>query len=243
MAEQSPLTGHEPNNLIEIFLHEDLWDRWSRGPSFAMKMSEGPDVSETQRELCRRSQSTMSLPTEESCVKPRSECVIEELSTCCCSEDGQATGDVKNAVMFVSGGLKREIGPVKTIGSYEVGGVGKVSNVMNPDEYTIEVQCVVCRISAVEFDPRLLRESRRTEMDFMSQLEVNWKRPKQWALSSPVIPTRTYLRLCEREFERPSSYVVSQKITVFDASACVIESVSCVDSYTIVTPSRMILCN
>ena len=37
--------------------------------------------------------------------------------------------------------------------------VGKESNMMNPDEYTSEVQCVVCRSSALEFEPRLLRES------------------------------------------------------------------------------------
>ena len=31
-----------------MFLHENPWDRWSRGLSFAMRMSEGPDVRETQ---------------------------------------------------------------------------------------------------------------------------------------------------------------------------------------------------
>ena len=76
---------------------------------------------------------------------------------------------------------------------------------MKPDEYTHEAQHVVCRISAVAFDPRLLRESRQTEIDFVSQLGVYWKRPRQCALSSPVIPTRRVdercSRLCEKEFE------------------------------------------
>ena len=51
-----------------------------------------------------------------SCVKPRSECAIEELSMCCCNEDGQARDHVNNVVMNVSGGLKSEIDSVKTIG-------------------------------------------------------------------------------------------------------------------------------
>ena len=61
---------------------------------------------------------------------------------------------------------------MKAICSNEVGGVGEESNVMNPDEYTNEVQYVVGRISAVELDPRLLRELRQTEIDFVSQLVV-----------------------------------------------------------------------
>ena len=70
--------------------------------SFATKMSEGPDVRETWSELCR-SQSTICVPEK------RSECAIEELSICCCNEDGQARDHVKNVVMNVSGGLRREI--------------------------------------------------------------------------------------------------------------------------------------
>ena len=79
-------------NAGEWFLHEDLWDRWSRGLSFAMKMSEGPDLRETESDLCR-SQSARCLP------KKRSECAIEELSMCCCNEDGRTRAHVKNAVM------------------------------------------------------------------------------------------------------------------------------------------------
>ena len=61
-------------------------------------------------------------------------------------------------------------------------------------------------ISAVVFDTRLLRESRQMEIDFVDQLDVYHRRPRQWALSSPVIPTRRvderYSRLCEKELKR-----------------------------------------
>ena len=70
----------------------------------------------------------------------RSECAIEELSLCCCNDDGQARDHLKNVVMNVTGGLKREIASVKTVGTSEVGGVGEESNVMEPDECTNEVQ-------------------------------------------------------------------------------------------------------
>ena len=153
-------------NAGRLFLRENLWNRCSRGLSFAMKMSEVPDLRETQSESYR-SQRTMCLP------KKRSECAIVELSMCCFNEDGPARDHVKHVVMNVSGGLKREIHSVKAIGSSEVGGVGEESNVMKPDEYTNEVQYVAGRISAVEFDPRLLRESR--------SISMYRKLPRQWA--------------------------------------------------------------
>ena len=92
------------------------------------------------------------------------------------------------------------------------------------------VQYVVSRISTVECDPRLLRESRQTEIDFAYQLEVHGKRPRQWALNNPVIPTRWVdercSRLCEKEFGWSSSNVkcatsdvTSRKIMVLDESA------------------------
>ena len=37
-----------PGHAGRLFLHETLWDRWSRGLSFAMKMSEGPDVRDAE---------------------------------------------------------------------------------------------------------------------------------------------------------------------------------------------------
>ena len=63
------------------------------------------------------------------------------------------------------------------------------------------------------FDTRLLRESRQMEIDFVNQLNVHYRRPRQWALSSPVIPTRgvdeRHSRLREKEFECTSSVVKS----------------------------------
>ena len=105
-----------------LFLHEQLWDRWSRGLSFVKEVSEGPDVRETESESFR-SQLTLCL-------------IIEELSMCCCNEDGQTKNHVKNFVMIVSRGLKRVIVSVEAFGSKEIGGVSEESNVAKSDEYT-----------------------------------------------------------------------------------------------------------
>ena len=64
------------------------------------------------------------------------------------------------------------IDSVKAIGLKEVGGVDEESNAMNSDEYTKEVQYVFDSISVAEFEPRLLRESRQTDVNFMDQLDV-----------------------------------------------------------------------
>ena len=110
---------------------------------------------------------------------------------------------------------------------------------MKLDEYTTKVQTVVGRISAVEFDARLLRESRQTEFNFVDQLDVYRKRPRLEAFSIPVIPMRRvdarYSRLCKKEFECSSSDVkcltfdvMPRKTMVLDASAirCVAGAVS-----------------
>ena len=47
--------------------------------------------------------------------------------------------------------------------------------------------CVFDSIGAAEFDPRLLRESGQTEINFMGRLDVCRTRPKQWASNVPVI--------------------------------------------------------
>ena len=76
--------------------------------------------------------------------------------------------------------------------------------------------CVFGSIGAAEFDPRLLRESRQTEINFMDQLDVCRARPKQWASNVPVIPTKWVdeggakqleycSRLCEKELKRSRS--------------------------------------
>ena len=66
-------------------------------------------------------------------------------------------------------------------------------------------------ISVVVVDTRLLRESRQMEIDFVNKWDVYCRRPRQWALGSPVIPTRRvgepYSRLREKEFEWTSSVV------------------------------------
>ena len=84
---------------------------------------------------------------------------------CHCNEDGRTRSHVDNFVI-VSGGLKRKIG------SKEVGVVCEESNVMHSDEYTEEFQNDAGRISVVGIDPRLLRESRLTDIDFANQLGV-----------------------------------------------------------------------
>ena len=54
-------------------------------------MSEGADIRDTGR-----SQSTMCLQKKGFCFKSKTECVIEELSMCCCcNEDGQTKSHVK----------------------------------------------------------------------------------------------------------------------------------------------------
>ena len=102
----------------------------------------------------------------------------------------QTESHVKKVVMNVSKGLRRDIDSVKATGLREVGGVDEESNVMNSDECTKEVQRVFNSIGVAEFDPRLLRELRQTEIDLMDQLEVYRKRARQWASSIPIIPTK-----------------------------------------------------
>ena len=73
---------HLPGNAGRLFLHENLWDRWSRGLSFVKKMAESDGMHKTKSELCR-SQSTMCSPRIGSCLKSKSEYVTEELGMCC----------------------------------------------------------------------------------------------------------------------------------------------------------------
>ena len=110
-----------------LFLHGDLWDRWSRGLSFA-------------REMC--------FPKRGTCCNLRSVCVIEDSSTVCCSKDGQTKVHVKNFMKIVFRGLRRVIDSVKVIGSKEVGMVSEDLR-MNSDEYTKEVQYVVGRSDGI----------------------------------------------------------------------------------------------
>ena len=101
---------------------------------------------------------------------------------CCCNRDGQTTSHVKNFVLILFRGLRTVFDWVKVIGSKEGGGVSEESKVMNSDKYAKEFQNVFNSISVMEFDPRLLRDSRQSEIDFVNQLDVYRKRPRQWAL-------------------------------------------------------------
>ena len=49
-----------------------------------------------------------AFPKRVSCCKLRTDCVTKKLSMSCCSEDGQTKSHVKNVVMNVSRGLRRE---------------------------------------------------------------------------------------------------------------------------------------
>ena len=104
-----------------------------------------------------------------SCFKLKSEYVTEELRlrVCCCNKEKRTKIHVKNVMMMVLRGPKRENDSVKAIGSKEVGRAVEESNVMGS-------------ISMVVFDTRLLRESRQTEIDFVNQLDVCHRRPRQW---------------------------------------------------------------
>ena len=70
-------------------MHENLWDRWSRGLSFVKEMTRIDDVHKTKSELCR-AQLTMCSPK------------------CCCNKDERTKTHVKNIMLMVFRGLKRE---------------------------------------------------------------------------------------------------------------------------------------
>ena len=105
-------------------------------------------------------------------------------------------------------------------GSNEVGRVSEESNATDS-------------ISVVEFDTRVLRESRQMAIDFVNQLDVNCKRPRQWASSFPVIPTKCVdvngggggakqleycSRLCEKELKGSSSNVKCETFDIMSRS-------------------------
>ena len=93
---------------------------------------------------------------------------------------------MKNFVLILFKGLRTEIDSVNVICSKEVGGVSEESNVTNSDKYAKEFQNVFNSISVMELD----RDSRQTEIDFVNQMDVYRKRPRQWASNIPAIPTK-----------------------------------------------------
>ena len=84
--------------------------------------------------------------------------IIEELSMRCSDRDVQGRGHMRNFVIAVLKGLKREIGSVKAIGSMEVGIICEGPNVPELDEYAEESRNVSDNISAARLDPELLNE-------------------------------------------------------------------------------------
>ena len=82
--------------------------------SFAKKMAEGVVMRRTKSELCR-SQSTMCSPKTGSCLKSKSENATEELGMCCCNKEKRTKIHVKNVVMMVLRGLKRENDSVRRL--------------------------------------------------------------------------------------------------------------------------------
>ena len=84
-----------------------------------------------------------------------SKCIIEELSKRCFYKDGQAQNHMKNFVVVLLKGLKREIS-VKSIGSMEVGVTFDEPNVVELDEYAEkaaeELRNVFDSISGVRLD-------------------------------------------------------------------------------------------
>ena len=121
---------HLPGNAGRLFLHENLWDRWSRGLSFVKKMAESDGMHKAKSELCRP-QPTMCSPRTGSCFKSKSVYVTEELGMCCCNKEKRTKIHVKNVMMMMLRGLRRENDFVKVIGSKEVGRAVEESNTMN----------------------------------------------------------------------------------------------------------------
>ena len=88
-------------------MHENLWDTWSRGLNFVKKMAESDGMHKTKSELWR-SQLTLFSPRRGPCFESKSEYFAEELSMCCCNKDERTKAHVKNVVLMVFRGLKRE---------------------------------------------------------------------------------------------------------------------------------------
>ena len=115
-------------------LHEHPWDAWSRGLSFVNEMGDKDGVHKTKDDLCRVQFATNSIE-KGSWFMSNSECIIEELGKRCYNKSGQAKNHMKNFVVAVLKGLKREIDSVKAIGSMEVGVTCEEPNVSELDEY------------------------------------------------------------------------------------------------------------
>ena len=134
-------------NAGMLFLHENLWNTWSRGLSFVKNMAESVGMRRTKSELCR-SQSAMCSTKTGFCLKPKPEYVTEELGMCCCNEENRTKIHVKNVMMVLRGlSYVAFTDSRSTIGSKKVGRAVGEFNVMDS-------------ISVVVFDTRLMQEPR-----------------------------------------------------------------------------------
>ena len=127
-------------------MHEHPWDAWSRGLSFVNEIAEKDGVHKTS-DLCRFQLATNRIE-KGSWFMSNSECIIEEMGKRCYNKCGQAKNHVKNFVVAVLKGLKREIDPVKAIGSMEVGVTCEEPNALEFDEYAEELP--MCLTASVE---------------------------------------------------------------------------------------------
>ena len=100
----------------------------------------------------------------------------------CIIEDGQAKGHMRNFVIAVLKGQKKEIDSVKAM---EVGVTREEPNVLELDEYAEE-------LSGVHLDREIVSASRKVEIDSTNRLEVYRKRPRSWATNKGlhVIPKK-----------------------------------------------------
>ena len=126
-------------------------------------------VHRTKGDLCLFQLATNSIE-KGSWFRLNSECTIEELSRRCYNRDGQAKSHMKNFVIAVLKGLKREIDSVKAVGFKEVGVICVEPIVLELDGYAEELRHVFGNISRVRLDPERLRALRKVAIDFMSRL-------------------------------------------------------------------------
>ena len=93
-------------NAGRLFLHEHLWDAWSRGLSFVSETAEKDGVHKTKGDSCRFQLATNSVE-KGSWFMSNSECIIiEELSKRCYKKSGQAKNHIKNFAFAVLKGLE-----------------------------------------------------------------------------------------------------------------------------------------
>ena len=120
-------------NAGRLFLHEHPWMRGLVASVSLTKMAEKDGVHKTEGDLCRFQLATNSIE-KGSWFMSNSECISRSYASVA-TKGGQAKNHVKNFVVAVSKGLKRELDSVKALGSMEVGVTCEEPNVIELDEY------------------------------------------------------------------------------------------------------------